>query len=285
MKHNANRMFDVLSITLFAMSGFLLAQGTVAAWQSTAPTAAASQVPARVAPNTSSLNWSGYVAQGGSYTSVAGSWVVPRVDASNTAMLAADATWVGIGGVSELNLIQAGTQAILDGEGDIVYQPWLETIPGNSYVIPIDVHSGDSITTSIVEQRPSHWLISLRDNTTGQSYQTTLTHDSSLSSAEWIEEMPSSAGGNFFIPLDEFGEVPFTGGSTVDNGNPQTIAQSGAQPLTMTSLQGEELATTSVLSADGGGFVVTRSGAQAQMALGRRHSHTYTFYFTPRVSR
>jgi|GEM_PF-3065116 len=60
----------------------------------------------------SSLNWSGYVARGGTYTEVYGSWVVPRV-APSTGTYAADATWVGIGGVRNQNLIQAGTQAII----------------------------------------------------------------------------------------------------------------------------------------------------------------------------
>ncbi len=47
-----------------------------------------------------SSNWSGYVAQNQNtqYTSVAGSWIVPQV--ATTPSFQADATWVGIGGVS-----------------------------------------------------------------------------------------------------------------------------------------------------------------------------------------
>src|SRR5580692_4075887 len=47
--------------------------------------------------NTSALNWSGYVATDGTYTSVSGSWTVPTV--TNASGDVADATWVGIGGV------------------------------------------------------------------------------------------------------------------------------------------------------------------------------------------
>src|SRR5258707_409862 len=53
------------------------------------------------------LNWAGYVSQKGVYTGVSGSWVVPSV--TSTSQNAADAAWVGIGGVLTHDLIQAGT--------------------------------------------------------------------------------------------------------------------------------------------------------------------------------
>src|SRR4051812_44346743 len=65
-----------------------------------------------------SLNWSGYVAGGSDYTAISGSWVVPQVSGGT---LSADATWVGIGGTASRNLIQAGTQAIVDYDGTVVY--------------------------------------------------------------------------------------------------------------------------------------------------------------------
>src|SRR5579862_3178597 len=58
-----------------------------------------------------SSNWAGYAAQGGTFTGVTGTWTVPAptADATTTyaTRIAADATWVGIGGVSTRNLIQA----------------------------------------------------------------------------------------------------------------------------------------------------------------------------------
>src|SRR5205807_743579 len=59
-----------------------------------------------------SSNWSGYVANGGSFTAVTATWVVPQVSATSTG---ADATWVGIGGLNSRDLIQAGTQASVGG--------------------------------------------------------------------------------------------------------------------------------------------------------------------------
>src|SRR5207244_9005358 len=65
-----------------------------------------------------SSNWSGYVANGGSFTAVTATWVVPQVSATSTG---ADATWVGIGGLNSRDLIQAGTQASVGG-GSVTYE-------------------------------------------------------------------------------------------------------------------------------------------------------------------
>src|SRR2546428_3477456 len=59
-----------------------------------------------------SSNWSGYAAAGGTFTAVSGTWIVPQVTA---AVAGADATWIGIGGVSGRDLIQAGKQANVSG--------------------------------------------------------------------------------------------------------------------------------------------------------------------------
>ena len=49
---------------------------------------------------------------------MSGSWTVPNVTPSNSD--AADATWVGIGGVSTSDLIQAGTDVNVQS-GQVIY--------------------------------------------------------------------------------------------------------------------------------------------------------------------
>lgn len=151
----------------------------------------------------SSHNWAGYVSTGGNYTSVTGSWSVPQVNATG---MSADATWIGIGGITSNDLIQTGTQAMVNN-GEVSYQAWYEMMPASSRKIPLTISPGDSITASVVQQSANQWTISLNDITTGQNYQTNVTYTSSLASAEWIEEMPVQ--GRFFIPLDNFGSVQF----------------------------------------------------------------------------
>src|SRR2546427_2616225 len=69
----------------------------------TTPNVTQPGTPASV--TSSSSNWSGYAANGGTFTSVTATWTVPTVSATSSG---ADATWVGIGGLESQDLIQAG---------------------------------------------------------------------------------------------------------------------------------------------------------------------------------
>ncbi len=208
-----------------------------------------------------SLNWSGYVAQGGSFSSVSGSWVVPKVRTDEP--IAADATWVGIGGVQNKNLIQAGTQAIVDQSGAVAYESWIERLPGDSVPVPLPITAGDSVSVSLQEARPGWWNISMRNNTTGKTYDTTVAYDSTKASAEWIQEMPA---GNVFLPLDMFGAIRFTAASAVRDGATVTPKDAGARALAMITLDGRSLAMPSVLADSGDGFVIARTFAPVRIA-------------------
>src|SRR5438270_505776 len=112
----------------------------------TAPGVTQPGTPASV--TSSSSNWSGYAATGGTFTSVSATWTVPTVASTSTG---ADATWVGIGGLSSSDLIQAGTQAMVDGNG-VTYTSWIEMLPQSSRDVPLSVSAGDSVTVSITQQ-------------------------------------------------------------------------------------------------------------------------------------
>lgn len=208
-----------------------------------------------------SHNWSGYAATGGKFTAVTGTWKVP--EPSSSGGFGSGATWVGIGGVNTRDLIQAGTQETTDGSGAVHYQAWTETLPQASRQVPFTVSPGDSVTVSIEQQAAGQWLVSFKNNTTGKSYQTTLRYASSLSSAEWVEEAPSARRG--IVPLDNFGTVHFSGGSAVKDGKTVTIAQAGAQPITMADSRGRAIAVPSALTADGQGFSVSRAVSAAPL--------------------
>ncbi len=203
-----------------------------------------------------SNNWAGYIATGGTFTSVSGSWIVPQVNATGTS---SDATWVGVGGVTSNHLIQTGTRAVVNNNGQVSYQAWYEMLPANSRKIPLTINPGDSITASIAQQSANQWTISLRDTTTAQNYQTNVTYASSLSSAEWIEEMPVL--GRSFIPLDNFGSIQFSALSTVKDGNALTPAQANAHSIVMVNHSGQALAQPSALGSDGASFTVTRTAS------------------------
>jgi hypothetical protein len=222
------------------------------------------------AGSNTSFNWSGYEAVGGTFTGISGTWTVPAVASASSTE--ADATWIGIGGVSAHDLIQAGTQAVINGSGAPSYQAWYEILPQTTTQVPVGVLPGDSMSASLVETSPAsgatpaEWSVTIRNNTTGQSYQTSLAYNSSLSSAEWIEEMPSD--GTSFVPLDNFGSVSFTGGTATENGVTQTISGANAQALTMVNGSDQTLASPSSIGADGESFNVTRTSASVAQTFG-----------------
>jgi hypothetical protein len=202
-----------------------------------------------------SANWAGYVARGGGFASVTGTWTVPQPAASTTG--AADAAWIGIGGESTRDLIQAGTEEAMLGSGRVQYSAWIETLPQVSRTVPLAVHAGDSVTVSIAEQQPGSWQIDFQNNTTGGTYSRTVQYTSSHSSAEWIEEAPSGRGG--MLPLDDFGSVTFTDASAIKSGGALNLTQANAQSITMTNDGNQPVVTTSSISGDGAGFTVTRT--------------------------
>lgn len=223
----------------------------------TAPTTPGQPHPRGATGAEQSANWSGYVATGGSFTAVSGTWTVPRV--SGTQPGAGDATWVGIGGERSRDLVQAGTDATVLGTGRVRYTAWIETLPQAAQTVPLTVNPGDTVTVSLSQQSSGIWLIRFENHTTGQQYQTTVRYSSSLSSAEWIEEAP--AGGRRTLPLDDFGTVQFRNTTTVKDGQQMTAAQAGARPIAMVDRSGEVLARPSALDDDGAGFSVTRLAA------------------------
>jgi hypothetical protein len=193
-----------------------------------------------------SLNWSGYVAKEGTYTAVSGGWIVPTVKPSES--LAADATWVGVGGIENKNLIQAGTQAVADLDGSVAYEAWIEGLPGASQRVPLQVHAGDYVTVSLTEASPGWWHVTMRNNTTDKTFETNMPYDSNHDSAEWIQEMPS---GNVAIGLDSFDSVHFISASATKDGQAVTPKVAGAKALSMVSHSGQELVAPSILDSSG----------------------------------
>jgi hypothetical protein len=212
------------SVVCVAMGLLLLLASPAAVFaQRSVVTSAAESAPAFVpaAGAGASANWAGYVAADprGTYTAVLGSWVVPTVGASTTSGMAANATWVGIGGVASHDLIQAGTQAIVE-DGQVSYQAWYELLPEFQTRIPLAVHGGDSVHVSLEEVSPDNWQLIFLNTTTGQKYVRTLAYESSRSSAEWVEEMPLGVMGQRlgYLPLTNFGTTEFREANATVNG-------------------------------------------------------------------
>ena len=229
------------------------------------PVATPVPAPALAVGRYASNNWSGYAAVAGPYTTVSGTWQV--LAPVTTGDGGAGATWVGIGGMSSSDLIQAGTSATVV-KGQVRFESWIETLPDVSQQVPLAVASGDSVTVRIDEQDPDAgvWQMSIMNNTTGQSYQTTVTYASSHSSAEWIQEAPTGSQG--LLPLNNFGSVTVSGAKTTMNGQAADLAQANAHPLTMVNADNQPLAVPSTINDDGASFSVVRTSAPATVSTG-----------------
>ena len=209
-----------------------------------------------------SHNWSGYYVNNGSFTAVSGTWTVPQP--TNSGTFASGSTWVGIGGVRMRDLIQAGTEETVGRNGQISYDAWYELLPRGSQQVTLTVAPGDSVSVALAQQTSGNWQISFKNNTTGKSYQTTVTYQSSLSSAEWIEEAPSIRGRRL-IPLEEFGTVQIQNASTTKDGKSVTISEAAGKPITMIDAAGATISTPSKLDSVGSSFSISRTGPAPQV--------------------
>ena len=216
---------------------------------------AASPTPSNAAstsvPNISG-NWAGYVASPGSgVTSVSGSWTVPN---AGSLPPGASSTWVGIGGFGTSDLIQTGTQQISSPLDQFIaggaYSAWIEMLPAAPVTVGGPVSPGDSMTASVVSNGGNSWTMNIADATANWSYSTTVTYQSSQSSAEWIHEAPTLIA--VPIPVGNSGTVTFDNGSTVINGVSQSIAGAGSGSVVALPVE----TAVSALDADGNGFNV-----------------------------
>ena len=218
-----------------------------------------------------STNWSGYASltsltnpQSNAVSAAGGSWIVPTVDCTVTPT-GYSATWVGIDGYSSSSVEQLGTEQDCQG-GVPSYSAWWEMYPGASNVISRTVRAGDSMTATVTytgTQRSRYtFVLQMRDATQGWTYSTTQTiRSAARSSAEWVQEAPSSSRG--VLPLADFNTVSFTNSWATINGVTGPINTWANDPITMED--GTATATPSGLTASGTGsaFSVTFSNGSA----------------------
>ncbi len=188
-----------------------------------------------------STNWSGYAANGGTYTSVSASWVEPT--GTCTSGHKYSSFWVGLDGYSSSTVEQTGSEVDCSRRTPQYYS-WYEMYPAYPVNFSNPVRPGDHFSGSVTFNGGSSFTLKLSDTTQGWSH----TVKSSLSgaarsSAEVIVEAPSSSGG--VLPLADFGTVNITGstanGSAIGNFSPTQIIMVnsfGQDKDTVSSLSG-----------------------------------------------
>lgn len=204
-----------------------------------------------------STNWSGYFSAtaGIKYISVSAVWTAGSPTNSGGGN-AYDANWIGIGGITSSDLIQVGINDEVTANGQVLEQAFYETLPAPAVTISsLAVAPGDSIKASIYLSGSNTWVIEINDTTKNQTFNKTISYNSSLSSAEWIEEDPSGVNGST-LPLDDFGTINFFQTFASANGTTEDLTQLNAANITMVDSAGNPEAVPSTIGADGASFSV-----------------------------
>jgi hypothetical protein len=193
-----------------------------------------------------STNWAGYSATGGTFTKVSATWKQPT--ATCTAATAYSSFWVGLDGDGTNTVEQIGTDADCSG-GKPVYYAWYEMYPKFPVNLSLTIRPGDTLSASVTTNGTGSFTLSISDTTSGRSFTTVQKlRRARLGSAEVIAEAPSSGS---VLPLANFGSVGFSAatvnGQPIGNFHPDRIDMVSG---TITK------ATTSALS-NGTAFAVT----------------------------
>jgi Peptidase A4 family len=240
---------------------------------------------ASAATAATSNNWSGYVASGKTFSSVAGSWVQPTVTCNGGSTYSA--YWVGLGGTSGQGgaLEQTGTQADCSSDGQPHYFAWYELVPAGPVNLDLSVNPGDRMSAR-VSVNGTAVTLSLTDDTTGAAVTKNVQMSNpDTSSADWIAEAPSAcdqSGGCSQLPLADFGTVSFTNATATAGGHTGPIADPDwtSQPVALSGgasdpslgtpvadqSSGAAGAEPSALSSDGSSFSVTSQSSNATPA-------------------
>jgi hypothetical protein len=188
------------------------------------PTATASAASATGFARYQGGVWGGYVATGGQYTTITGSWTQPQVTCNTQNDLFAP--WVGIDGYGSQTVEQVGVQVDCSS-GSPVTSPWYEMYPADPVYWPDQVNPGDSMTGSVNDNGDGTYTLTLTDNTLGWTETTTQAISGAQdASAEAVIESPSQSYPSFTV---DFSGVSVNG-QVFDNFSPQAIDSGGYSP-------------------------------------------------------
>jgi hypothetical protein len=212
-----------------------------------APGSAAAQPVPSAQP---SQNWSGYIASNAYYSGVSALIQTPVARGQQPATSAV-ASWVGIGGTTSNDLIQAGVE--VDTSGSVAqYGAWVETLPQASRTVALQIGPGDWVFVDIHELAFDQWQVTIVDGQ--QVFQGQIQYASSHSSAEWIVEDPSASRG--LIPLAMVTGANFANMTAIANGQPTPPAPLSPQVAILVGANRRVQAAPTPLGPDGNSFAV-----------------------------
>ena len=172
----------------------------------TAPTASAHVLVGTVL----TPNWSGYALAGSAFRGVTGTFNIP-VEITSGSCLDETAVWVGLDGLDNHDLLQAGivesgfalptssgsreapTPGIRCLRRTQVYAFW-EDLPSAPVRVDLPVRMGDLVSVSIFQMSSGWWALAMHDITAGRSFLLSQPYAGPETSVEWVVEAPQVMG-------------------------------------------------------------------------------------------
>ena len=181
-------------------------------------------------------SWSGYTQDGTGITSVSGTFTAPTLTGAQPGQEMA--AWVGIDGLENSSLIQAGILEVpVAGGGTPQIEAWWEILPNVEVPIPtVSVAPGDQVTVHIWRVATGLFEISLVDGANGQQFSIVKPYLGPLQSADWIVEAPSLNGTT--MPLAPYSPVAFNNvafSATAVSGVTELILSQGGSNVSVPS--------------------------------------------------
>ncbi len=155
-------------------------------------------------------NWSGYGLAGSGFTGVTGTFNVPA-PVESASCLEDTAVWVGVDGLGNPDLLQAGIAEIGLAQASPVNWPsaglpglicsggariyaWWEDLPSAAERVDLPIRVGDSVTVSIFRMSPGWWALAVHDFTAKRSFLLAQPYAGPQTSVEWVVEAPEVMG-------------------------------------------------------------------------------------------
>ena len=155
-------------------------------------------------------NWSGYALAGRAFSGVTGTFNIP-VQLKSGSCLDETAVWVGVDGLDNHDLLQAGivesgfalptssgspegpTPGIKCLDRAQVYGFW-EDLPSAPVRVDLPVRLGDVVSVAMFKMSPGWWALAIHDLTAGQSFFLSQPYAGPETSVEWMVEVPRVMG-------------------------------------------------------------------------------------------
>ncbi len=155
-------------------------------------------------------DWSGYALAGSGFSGITGTFNIP-VQLKSGSCLNETAVWVGLDGLDNHDLLQAG---IVESGFDLptssgsleaptpgirclgraqVYAFW-EDLPSAPVRVDLPVRMGDVLSVSIFQMSPGWWALAMHDITAGGSFLLSQPYAGPETSVEWVVEAPQVMG-------------------------------------------------------------------------------------------